>query len=150
MPAADTPDLPSLPLWGSFPAAKGQPGHSTQHGTAQGPAVQTDSCPEVTEKRLAQEALPGRNGLQDTPAEQWREPHSPLATVREAPGNAWAEELDAIPASRIPVDRISTSGQAGVPVNVWRRGQGLSEGWRVSPACAWLLLNGWSTFACMQ
>ncbi|KAJ6659052.1 hypothetical protein lerEdw1_019354 [Lerista edwardsae] len=133
-PAMDKPDLPSLPLWESFPGAQGQLSRSPQQDPLQGPEVQhpagTDGCPEVTEKRLVQEAVPRRNGLRDPPAEQRREPLPHLAAAPESVGNAWKEELDLFPASRIPVERISTSGQAGILVNAQTR-----ETSHVHPMC---------------
>lgn len=105
--------------WGSCPGTKAQLGHPICQDTEQVAEVRdparASSCPNVAGKRHSQERTSRKNSLQDTPP--WKEPVFKLAAAPEPVGNVWKAEMDLLPACRIPVERISTSGQAGTKVD---------------------------------
>lgn len=126
-PAVYQPDLWSVDLWDNFPGARGQLNHPVQQVTKQAAEIQeparANSCPDVAEKRHGQERAYRKNSLQNMPVDQQKESLSTLIVAPESTGKAGKEELDLLPSTyRIPVERISTSGQACITVNVKGRG----------------------------
>ncbi|KAF7238430.1 Paxillin, partial [Varanus komodoensis] len=119
-PVMFKPDLLRVDQWERYPGTKSQQGQTTKQDTGQAVEVRdstrASSCPDVAEKTHSREKTPRKNSLQNTPTGQWKESFSSLAAVPLFTGNAWKEEMDLIPTSRIPVERISTSGQAGITI----------------------------------
>ncbi|KAH0625457.1 hypothetical protein JD844_014986 [Phrynosoma platyrhinos] len=109
-PAAHKLDLLSLDQWESFPGTKGQQGHTLQQGVEVKDPTRASSYPDVAEKKC--DVVFRKNSLQNTPVGQWKEP------LFSSTGNALKKDLDLTPTCRTPVERISTSGQAGIEVNV--------------------------------
>ncbi|XP_063000299.1 paxillin isoform X2 [Elgaria multicarinata webbii] len=121
-PTTYKPDLLSVDQWERFPGPKGQQGRILQQDAKQAAHIRdpsrASSCPDVAEQRHGREKTSRKNSLQHVPTAQWKEPFCSLPAVPVSTGNAWGEELDLIPACRMPVERISTSGQAGITTNV--------------------------------
>ncbi|XP_025026288.1 uncharacterized protein LOC112541373 [Python bivittatus] len=112
------PDLFNVERWESFPGTKGQLGWAVQQGSNQRTEirdpVRANSCPDVAERGSRKNSL--LNGVTG----RWNEPASSLAAAPKPAKNVWEEELDIDP--KIPVERISTSSQAGIRMNEERSG----------------------------
>ncbi|XP_077163343.1 paxillin isoform X1 [Paroedura picta] len=115
-PAVYQPNLWRVDQWDSFPGARGQLNYTVQQVTKPAAGVReparASSCPDVAKKRNGQERASRKNSLQNIPADQQKEPLSTLLAAPYSTGKAGKEELGLLPATdRIPVERISTSGQ---------------------------------------
>ncbi|XP_032992321.1 paxillin isoform X3 [Lacerta agilis] len=101
----------SVDQWENCPGNISHLCQNILHGTEVQDPARASSCPDVAGKRQVPERAPRKNSLQNAPTGEWKEPLSCAAAAPGSTGNAWKEEMDLIPSCKIPVERISTSGQ---------------------------------------
>ncbi|CAI5797663.1 paxillin isoform X1 [Podarcis lilfordi] len=111
VPTTHRPGPLSVDQWENCPGTRSHLGQNILHGTEVQDPARASSCPDVAEKRQGPERMPRKNSLQNAPTGEWKEPLSCIAAAPGSTGNAWKEEMDLIPSCKIPVERISTSGQ---------------------------------------
>ncbi|XP_053225670.1 paxillin isoform X3 [Podarcis raffonei] len=150
MPTMHRPGPLSVDQWENCPGTRSHLGQNILHGAEVQDPARASSCPDVAEKRQGPERAPRKNSLQNAPMGEWKEPLSCVAAAPGSTGNTWKEEMDLIPSCKIPVERISTSGQAGIKVHVVASVDFFC--WCISFGCAWCAFepSELSCFACFS
>ncbi|XP_034954458.2 paxillin isoform X2 [Zootoca vivipara] len=111
VPTMHRPGPLSVDQWENCPGTRSHLGQNILHGTEVQDPARASSCPDVAEKRQGPERAPRKSSLQNALTGEWKEALSGVAAAPGSTGNAWKEEMDLIPSCKIPVERISTSGQ---------------------------------------